>query len=81
MVPKCKLFENVPLHIRELNYEKKVCELEDHVGEEALNLNLPPKLSLAKITFFTSFPIRLLENIWIEYVFPYGLLPHHKGAK
>jgi hypothetical protein len=32
-------------------------------------------------TFFTSFPIRLLENIWIEYVFPYGLLPHHKAAK
>jgi len=81
MVPKCKLFVNVPLRIWELNYEKKVYELKDHVREEALNLNLPPKLSLAKKTFFTSFPIRLLENIWIEYVFPYGLLPHHKGAK
>jgi len=52
MVPKCKLFKNVPLHIRELNYEKNVCELEDHVGEEALNLNLPPKPSLAKNFFY-----------------------------
>ncbi len=42
MVPKCELLENIPLHIRELNYEKNVYELKNHVGEEALSLNLSP---------------------------------------
>jgi hypothetical protein len=42
MVPKCKLLENIPLRIQELNYEKNVYELKDHVGEKTLSWNLPP---------------------------------------
>jgi hypothetical protein len=42
MVPKHELLENIPLHIRELNYEQNVYELEDHVGEKALSLNFTP---------------------------------------
>ncbi len=48
MVPGHKLFKYIPLHFQELNYKKGIYELEDHIGEEALNLNLPPKLELVK---------------------------------
>jgi hypothetical protein len=41
---------------------------------------LPPKLGLAKKTP-TNSPNHLLGNIWIEYTFPYALLPHHEVTK
>jgi hypothetical protein len=50
------------LHIQKLDYEEGIYELGDHVGEEALNLNLPPKLQLAKKTPPISFLDLLLEN-------------------
>jgi hypothetical protein len=53
----------------------------DQVGEETLNSNLPPKLGLVKRIIPTCFPNYLLENAWIKFVFPYALLPHHKGTK
>ncbi len=53
---------SIPLHVQELDYEKGVYELKDYVGEQALNLNLLPKLGLANKTLPTSFPNRLLEN-------------------
>jgi hypothetical protein len=46
MLPGHKLFESIPLHVQKLNCEKGVYELEDHIGEEALNSNLLPKLEL-----------------------------------
>jgi hypothetical protein len=62
MVPKHKLFINIPLHIQKLNYEKNIYELEKHVGEEALSLNLSPKLGPAKRTPLASFFNRLLRS-------------------
>ncbi len=47
-MPKSKLPENIPLHAQELNYGTNVCELEDHVREEGLSLNWPPKLGPIK---------------------------------
>jgi len=47
--------KNIPLHIQKLNYEKSVYELEDHVGEMALSLNLLLKLGPAKRTILASF--------------------------
>ncbi len=81
MVPKHELFKNIPLHVQKVNYEEDIYELKDHVGEEALSLNLLPKLGLAKRTFLASFPNCLLESALVESTFPYALLPHHKGAK
>ncbi len=43
MVPKHELLESLSMRIQELNYEKYLYELEDHVWEEALSLNLPLK--------------------------------------
>jgi hypothetical protein len=63
MVPKHESFENIPLHVQELNYEKGVYELEDHVGEKALGSNLLPKLGFAKRYFLTSFFNHMLKNI------------------
>jgi hypothetical protein len=40
IVLKCKLLENIPLHVLELNCKKDIYELKDHVGEKALSLNL-----------------------------------------
>jgi hypothetical protein len=62
MVPKHKLFKNIPLHVQKLNCEEDVYELKDHVGEKALNLNLLPELRLVKRTFLASFPSRLFES-------------------
>jgi len=39
MMPKCELFESIPLHGQGLNCRISVCELEDHVGEKGLSLN------------------------------------------
>jgi hypothetical protein len=44
MVPKHKVFKNIPLHVQGLNYGEGVYELEDCVGEKALSSNLPLKL-------------------------------------
>jgi hypothetical protein len=40
IVLKCKLLESIPLHVPKLNCKKDIYELNDHVGEEALSLNL-----------------------------------------
>jgi hypothetical protein len=40
-----------------LNCGKGVYELEDHVGEEALNSNLPPKLGPIKKMPLQVFPV------------------------
>jgi hypothetical protein len=50
MVPKCKLFKSIPLPVQELKCRKSVYDLKDHVGEEALNSNLPPKFGPIKKT-------------------------------
>jgi hypothetical protein len=62
MVLKCKLCENIPLHVQELNCEEGVYELEYQVGEEAWGLYLLPKLGLIKNKIIASFPNRLLKN-------------------
>ncbi len=62
MVLECELFESIPLHVPRLNYGEGVYELEDHVGEEALSSNLPPKLGFMKIIFPIGFLNHLLEN-------------------
>jgi hypothetical protein len=75
------LHEIIPLHDPKLNYKEGVYELGDHVGEEALNLDLLPKLKL--IIFFPpiGFPSCLIENTWVGFAFPYALMPHHGWAK
>jgi hypothetical protein len=37
---KMRLLESIFIHIQRLNFGKGVYELEDHVGQEALSLNL-----------------------------------------
>jgi hypothetical protein len=54
------LFESIPLHVQELNCRKGILKLYDHVGEEALSLDLLSKLGLAKKTPITSFPNHLV---------------------
>ncbi len=44
MVPKCRLLENIPLHVQEVG----IYELKDHVEEKALNLDLLLKFGPAK---------------------------------
>ncbi len=78
-MPKRKLLESIPLHVRKLNCRGNVYEVEYHVGEKALNMQLPPKLGLAKKSPFVGFPSCMLENIEVECVFPYALLPCHEG--
>jgi hypothetical protein len=63
MVPKCELPKIVPLHAQKLNYGTNICELEDRVGEERLNLNWLPKLVPTQKTPFTSFLNHLLKNV------------------
>ncbi len=53
----------------------------DHVEEEALNSNLSPKLEFIMKTPLGNVLNHLLENTWIEFLFPYDSLPYHKGAK
>ncbi len=60
-MPKYMLF--VFLHIQGLNYGKGVYELEDHVGQEALSLNLLPKFGLIKKMPPTCFPNHFLKNV------------------
>jgi hypothetical protein len=51
MLPKCKLFKSIPFHVQELKCRKGIYDLKDHVGEEAFNSNLPPKLGHVKKLF------------------------------
>jgi hypothetical protein len=62
MVPKCELFENIFVHVQELNYKEIVYEFENHDEEEALSSNLLPKLKPTKRTPI-NFINHLLENI------------------
>ncbi len=48
MLLDCKLFKSIPFHVQELKCKKGVYDLKEHVGEEALNSDLPPKLGLIK---------------------------------
>jgi len=66
MVPKCESLKNIPLGIGKLNYEENVYEEDDHVGEEALNLNLPPNLKLVKRSSITRFPICMLQSARVK---------------
>jgi hypothetical protein len=43
MVPKRELPKNIPLHTPRLNYGTSIYELEYHVGEMGLSLNLVNK--------------------------------------
>jgi hypothetical protein len=63
MVLNHELFKNIPLHIQGLICEKKVFKMEDHFGEEALNLNLAPKFGLVERITFASFLNHLLERV------------------
>jgi len=44
MVLEHELFKSILLHVQGLNYGEGIYELENHVGEETLNSNLPLKL-------------------------------------
>ncbi len=69
------------MHVQKLNYKKHIYELDDHVGERTLSLDLLLKFKHAKKTP-TSFPNCLLKwHAWIKSMFPYVLLPHHKKGK
>ncbi len=81
MVPKHKLLESIPQHEQGLNYGASIYELDDHVGENGLNLNWLTKLMFAKKTLLASFPSCLLKKPWVKSAFPYALLPRHKGPK
>ncbi len=69
------------MHIPKLDCDEGVYELGGHVGEEALNLKLWPKLRLEKKIFLASFLNRLLKNVLVTFAFPYALLLHHDGEK
>jgi hypothetical protein len=57
MLPKYMLLKSIFLHIQGLNYGKGIYELEDHVGQKALNSNLLLKLGLVKKFLLNVFPI------------------------
>jgi hypothetical protein len=56
-------FENIFFHIQGLNYGEGVYELEDHVGQGALSLNLLPRLGFVKRILHAHFSNRLLRNV------------------
>jgi len=62
MMPKCELLNNTSLHVQKLNYRKGIYELDDHVGEKTLSLDLLLKFRLAKKPHPTSFSNCLLES-------------------
>ncbi len=62
-MPRCKLFKITALHIQKQNCGKGVYELEDHVAEKALSLNLLPKFGHVRKILHVSFPNHLLENV------------------
>jgi hypothetical protein len=54
----------------ELKHKEGLYELGDHVGEEALNLNLPLKLESIRKYLFACFSNCLLKNIKSNPHFP-----------
>jgi hypothetical protein len=54
--------ESISLRAQGQNYKANIYELEDHVGENGLNLNWLTKLGFAKKTPFVSFHNCLLKN-------------------
>ncbi len=60
---RCKLFKITALHIEEQNCGKGVYELEDHIVEEALSLNLMPKFGHVRKILHVGFLNHLLENV------------------
>ncbi len=81
MVLKYELFKSILIHVQGLNYGESIYELEDHVGEETLNSNLPFKLGPINWIILIGFPNHLLENDWVIFTFPYALSPFHEGVK
>jgi hypothetical protein len=62
MVPRFKLFHSIPLHVQKLNCEENVYKLRDHVGEKALNSNLPLELKLVKKNSYCKFSQSLAKK-------------------
>jgi len=62
-VLKRLLFKSILFHIQGLNYGEGVYELEDHVRQRALSLNLLPKLGFVKKILHAHFSNRLLRNV------------------
>ncbi len=63
MVLELELLESIILHIQKLNYEKNIYELEYHVGEEAMNSNLPPKFGPIKRISLVGFFNYLFKSV------------------
>jgi hypothetical protein len=88
MVPKHELLENVSPHVQELNYRKNFYELEDHVREEALSLDLPLKFGPIKeflLHFLIIIHLKTLKSN-PHFFMPYcpttkGRTRHHWGNK
>ncbi len=59
---KVRIAQNYSLPCLKTNYEKKIYELKNEVGEETLNSNLPPKPRFVKRILLASFSSRLLKN-------------------
>jgi hypothetical protein len=75
MVLKCKLLENIPLHVQKLYYRKGVYEL------DTLSSNLLLKLGFVRRILLIGFPKRMIESIRIISMFFYAHLPHFEKAK
>jgi hypothetical protein len=78
MVPKQKLFKNIPLHAQGLNCKTCICELEYHVGEKGLLKSPKPSPQKKNHLAITN---HLLKNVLMKSAFPYALSPCHKRAK
>jgi hypothetical protein len=63
MVLKPVLLKNILVHVQGLNYGEGVYELEDHVGQEALNSKLLLKLGPIKKILLASFPNHMLKIV------------------
>ncbi len=76
----CVTWEYSLAHPR-INCREGVYELEDHVGQEALNSNLLLRFGHVKRIPFIDFPNYLLESVWVESSSPYVHWPPFEGAK
>lgn len=67
MLPKCKLFENIPLHIQKLNYKKKIVyELKNRVEKKDIEFELVIKTQAHKKNSsykFSQSPARKLAQL------------------
>jgi hypothetical protein len=75
---KHELLENVSLHVQELNYRENFYELEDHVGEEALSLDLPLKFGPIKKFVLHFLLITYLKTLKSN---PHFLMPYCLATK